>query len=1577
MRPSHRLGGLAAVLLASTCLTPHSARATDFTINNQADLVAALNPTTGAQNGDRIVFNANVALTADLPIVQKSVTIVGNNHTLDGGNTYRGLLVYSGTVAIGDLTIQNAKAQGGTGGTGGLGGGGAGLGGALFVASGANVTVSNVTLDNNRAVGGNGGANDGSGTSSGGGGGMGGNGGNSTLYSGGGGGGLGVGADGGSTGNTGSAGIATGIASGGSGGSGANGTNPGGSGGLNGGGGGGGGQSSGGTSASIYGGGGGGGGIGGGSGGAGGSNGSGAAGGSGGFGGGGGGNGPGGGGNGGFGGGSGGGSGTGGFGGGGGANGNSGGFGGGNGSGTGGGGGAGMGGAIFVQGGGNLTLTGSLTVNGNTVSGGSGASSTTNGSAFGSGMFLQGSGTLTFSSGTGQTQTVSDGIADQTGSGGTGSNAGSWALQKGGTGTLVLSGVNTYSGATTILSGTLRGGAANAFSANSATTVSTATILDLGGYNQTIGSLAGSGTVTNSGPNTATLTAGGDNGSTTFSGVIQDGAAQTGLTKTGTGTLTLSGTNTYTAGTTVNAGTLAITNGQAPGSGAITLNGGKLLGKANLSLGNQVAVAPGSSGTIAAASGTTLTIAGPFNLQRSTAVFGSTADTGTVVLALSVATLTGDSAIVVAGGTLKDGNVLSALTSIVSSTTVDAGATLDFNGHAGTVKNLQGAGTVANGGQTLTINSGNFSGAITGSGGLVKNGPDTLVLGGTGTFSNGTRVDGGTLEVASNSALGSRTVTVDNSANQAATLKIDSGITVGNHVFLNNGGALDNAGTISYAVTGQWAVESTAGLATAINRNTGTILGGIGGVDLRAGGTITNEGGTIKATDVGSYGAVIQGTTGSVTNSNGGTITAGWVGVALYAGGTIANQGGTITGTDSDSRGAFILGATGSIANTGGGTIRGVETGVVLGAGGTVTNGAASTIQGGLAAVQVDGGSATLNNAGTIIGNVDLDRSRNDPANQVTLFSGSSIQGNLYIGANGASTLTLDGTGAQAYSQAVTGTTSFAGQLIKRGTGTWIIDTVVSAGNTTVAAGGLIVNGRLGSGITVDSGGMLGGSGIITRDVINNGVLAPGNSIGTLTVNGNYAQGTGGTYVVEANAAGQSDRLNVSGTATLGGSVQVLAAPGAYARNTTYTILSASRGINGAYAGVASNLAFLVPTLQYDADNVFLTLLMTQSAFATGGQTGNQKSVGAALDRANLSATGDFNNVLNAIAGLGTAQGPRALDAISGQPYANLGTANLQNGLAFLNAVGQQIAASRGDGGGTRVALAEACESACDAAHPSPWSAWLSAVGGFGSVAGNGNSATLSYNFGGTVAGIDYRFDPRFLAGLGLGYATGTQWTRGFEGSVNSNSYSATLYGSFHDAGFYADALLGYAYTDNRMRRTILVPGLAPRIATGGGGGNQLQGQLETGYRIGLYEPAAAAVTPFVRLQAASSSSNGFTETGADSLNLSVAQQTTTSLRTTLGAALDGTIGGAALTVRLGWTHEHADTARPMTAAFAGAPGTPFTVYGATPQRDSAAIGFSANLPVGDATRLYARYDGEIGGGSDNHALSVGLRMTW
>ena len=207
-------------------------------------------------------------------------------------------------------------------------------------------------------------------------------------------------------------------------------------------------------------------------------------------------------------------------------------------------------------------------------------------------------------------------------------------------------------------------------------------------------------------------------------------------------------------------------------------------------------------------------------------------------------------------------------------------------------------------------------------------------------------------------------------------------------------------------------------------------------------------------------------------------------------------------------------------------------------------------------------------------------------------------------------------------------------------------------------------------------------------------------------------------------------------------------------------------------------------------------------------------------------------------------------------------------------------------------------------------------------------------------------------------------------------------YGSFTQWGLYVDALAGYAFSNNQAQRQLSIPGLEPLTANGSTGANQFLGQVETGYKVAVYAPAQATVTPFARFQASSINQAAFQEWGANSLSLNVQQQTTISLRTVFGAELAGAIGlgdtrTLELGLRLGWLHEYADTARPITAALAGAPPASFTVYGATPQRNAAVIGFQASTNLAAATQLYLRYDGDIGSGTDNHALNLGLRLRW
>jgi outer membrane autotransporter protein len=1139
------------------------------------------------------------------------------------------------------------------------------------------------------------------------------------------------------------------------------------------------------------------------------------------------------------------------------------------------------------------------------------------------------------------------------------------------------------------------------------------------------------GTVTVGGPGAAWTNSGdlyiGRNGTGTLNigsgGTVSNGIGHVGgcagCSTDAVGTVTVSG-----AGTTWT-NSIGLVIGDS-GTGQVTIAGGAqvLTGPSGGFLGNR----PGASGSMTVTDpGSTWNISdqlvvggflgpssGTLIVQNGGAVTDtqgnigySSGSTGTATVSGSGATWTnsGDLYIgrngtgrlnIAGGGTVSNvvgrvGGCENCGTGAVGTVTV-SGAGATWINSAGLAIGASGTGqvTIAGGGKVLTGPSGGFLGVLAGATGTMTvtdpgsawNISDQLTVGGAGS---GMMIvqNGGTV------------------TNAAGTIGVSSG-SIGAVSVTGTGSAWTSSGNVTVGLAGTGTLTVAGGGAVNVGGGTGTVVvadqaGSIGTLNIGAApGNTAVAPGTLNAAAV-QFGAGTGTLTFNHTSSGyvfAPTITGPGT-VNVFAGTTIFTANNAYTGGTTISGGTLQLGNGGASGTIGGNVVNNgvfainrsdafTFANVISGTGvleqlgnGTTTLTAANTYTGG---TTVSAGTLRLGSGGSLAstgaltvngGTFDLNGS-----NQ-TVGALSGAGGILALG-NG--TLTTDTASNTTFASSITGT----GGLTKQGLGTLnLTGTNTYTGPTSVIAGTLAVNGSLTSNVAVGAAGTLGGNGTIIGLVTNNGIIAPGNSIGTLTINGNFVQSAGSIYQVQVNPAGQSDRISTSGTATInGGMVQVQAQSGTYARNTTYTILNATGGVSGAYSSVTSNFAFLTPSLSYDANNVYLLLFQNQSAFAAGAQTPNQYAVGMVLDRVNATATGDLNNVLNALSLLSNTQGPAALNAISGQPYADFGTLNTNNGALFMNALGQQMANARNaSGAGQRQALAQACEvESCDGTGP--LSAWFSALGGLGSVLGDSNASTFTYNLGGAAAGIDYRLDPRFLVGIGTGYTHGTQWVKSFMGQGWSDSVSVAAYGSFTQSDFYLDALAGYAYSNNQLQRQILIPGLQQRTASGSTGANQFLGQIEAGYKIGVYAPASASITPFGRFQISSVTQSAFSESGAQSLSLNVAQQTTNSQRTTIGADLGSSIGlgnerKLDLAVRLGWQHEFADTGRPITAAFAGAPGNSFTVFGATPVRDSAVIGLQASTTIAAGTQVYLRYDGGVGGGTDNHAVNLGVRFSW
>lgn len=794
-------------------------RAATITVTSAADSGAgSLRAALAAANpGDTIAFslpaNSTIALSSELPVISQNLTIDGSGSTgltVSGNGGSRVFFVNSGTVSISNLAISNGLAQGGAGGNGGAGGGGgAGAGGAIFVGSSAAVSVQNVSFSGNSAVGGAGGTTSGTGLGGGGGGGLGGNGGNgaaagaSPVGSGGGGGGVGLGATGGSpsTGGAGSAGILTGA---GPGGSSVNGT----PGGANAGGG-----STGAVGGNFS------------SGGGGGANGTssaGAGGASGGFGGGGGGGvdivgvsgyegGNGGvfgggagsgtdanglkfGGKGGFGGGAGGGSGT-----------TSGGFSGGGTSSLSGGGGAGLGGAVFVSQGGSFTVNDGG-FSSNTVAGGAaGGTGAAAGVGVGGAMFLMGS-NATYNVSNGNTVVIDNTIGD-------GGNAGfAGTFTKGGAGTLTFTANNTYTGQTTISGGVLQIGNGGTTGAILGDVVNNSSLV----FNRS-NTLTYGGTISGSG----------------------------GVTQAGGGVLTLSGTNSYMGGTTINSGTLAISADANLGdaAGSVTFNGGILQTLSSITTSRPIAL--NGTGTILTNSLTTNIFSG--------------AITGAGGL-----TKTGLGTLILTGNNSYSGN-----------TVINVGILQVGNG--GTTGNI--SGTVMDNGSLIFARADqvNFGGTISGTGSVTQMGGSVLQLTGTNTYSGGTKILGGTLAISSDTNLGAASGPL--TFGSGATLLTLAGITSNRAVTLNEGGGVIDTNNFDSTLNG-----AISGSGSLTKNGSGTLT--LKGAGSYSGGTSINAG-TIAVGNPKALG------TGDVNVSEAGTLEATGSAKTIQIGGNYSQGGGS------------------------------------------------------------------------------------------------------------------------------------------------------------------------------------------------------------------------------------------------------------------------------------------------------------------------------------------------------------------------------------------------------------------------------------------------------------------------------------------------------------------------------------------------------------------------------------------------------------------------------------------------------------------------------------------------------------
>ncbi len=708
------------------------------------------------------------------------------------------------------------------------------------------------------------------------------------------------------------------------------------------------------------------------------------------------------------------------------------------------------------------------------------------------------------------------------------------SLIKQGAGTLILNAENTYTGGTTISGGTL-----------------VATNVDA----------LGSGDVTDDA--TLELNTGG-----TFDNAI---GGSGNVVKSGADTLTLSGSNSYTGGTTISGGTLVASNVEALGTGDVTNNA-----TLELNTGGDFINNIGGTGRVEKSGDDTLTLSGSNTYTGGTLINGGTLvasnvealGTGDVTDNATLELNTGgtfDNAISGSGQVVKSGDETLTLS---GSNTYTGGTLISGGTLVATNVDALGTGDVTDN-ATLELNTGGtFDNVISGSGQVVKSGDDTLTLSGSNTYTGGTLINGGTLVASNVEALGTGDVT-DN-----ATLELNTGGTFDNAI--SGSGQVVKSGdeTLTLSGTNSYTGGTTISGGTLVATN----------VEALGSGDVTDDA-TLELNTGGTFDNAISGS-GQVVKSGDKMLTLS--GANSYSGGTLISDG-TLVASNVEALGTGDVTNNATLElNTGGDFTNNISgSGQVVKSGDdTLTLSGANSYTGG---TTISGGTLVATNV-EALGSGDVTNNAVLELNTGGTFD-NAISGSGQVVKSGDKTLTLSGANSYTGGTTINDGTLVANDVNALGTGD-VTDNAVLELNT----GGDFDNAISGSGQVVKSGDetlTLSGANSYTGGTLISGGTLVATSVealgsGDVTDNAVLELNTGGTF---DNAISGSGQVVKSGDKTL-----TLSGANSYTGGTTISggTLVASN-VNALGSGDIDNYA----SLQLNASGQFVTANLTTHDNAT------------------------------------------------------------------------------------------------------------------------------------------------------------------------------------------------------------------------------------------------------------------------------------------------------------------------------------------------------------------------------------------
>lgn len=638
-----------------------------------------------------------------------------------------------------------------------------------------------------------------------------------------------------------------------------------------------------------------------------------------------------------------------------------------------------------------------------------------------------------------------------------------------------------------------------------------------------------------------------------------------------------------------------------------------------------------------------------------------------------------------------------------------------------------------------------------------------------------------------------------------------------------------------------------------------------------------------------------------------------------------------------------------------------------------------SNIGGSSSGFTLNGGTLHATGDFTTSGNVSITDNSTLMSDMTTTLSGT------LTGVNGK-VLVLSGSGTNALAGVVVnGSDSFmiegiiggAQNLTKTGTGTLVLTgTNVYTGATTISEGTLTVNGSIAnSALFVNSGTILKGSGTI-GDVTVSGTLAPGNSIGTLS-SGAVTFNSDSMYQVELNPI-TSTLLDVTGIATLGGTLVVTQDEGSYGPSGQYTIIQTTDGINGSFSSIVYHA---LPGFHFNIGSVGNNFILSYvTGIPLAGLSGNAFTVGNYL---NTYASFSTLELLNSLSGSAL---QNALDSISPSRNGYAGYISNLNAFSVNSLTSTHInylrASNRVKSQDQFIAnlLVDASGELPRCAHTQKtdhFSTWISGFADFIHQTGSNQNPSFNDITETVLVGLDYRKPSLGILGVAIGYLHTHFYEDHNMGYGRANSEFLSIYGDIPISRFYIEpAVLGiFNSIDNN--RVISFPGFS-ETAHANIYSWQLVPHLEMGYDVNV---SWGDVVPFSMIDYAINWQRGYTETGAAPFNATEQGKTNSMIRSETGLRITEMWvfewGSFFLQEKVSYIFAK-PFSNTITTFLTGIPNT-FSVTALTNNLNLSSVGFElfANIGKQSPFSITFGYDGEFGSNYISNEVTLTLSKSF